>query len=103
MQDELDTLKPEKVGNRYVVADCEVSNNGHAPVESSYGDFSIRTPEGYQYRAFDYSGYSPRYPDATIDPQGKSRGGVTIEVPGSTTSMVLEFSNDQSRAKIKLQ
>lgn len=102
-KDKIDTLEPEEPNNIYIIADVEVINNGNNPVKSNFRDFSIRTPEGYEYRAFDYSGYSPRYPDTAIDPGEKSRGGITVEVPRDALSMYLEFSSPEGRAKIALQ
>ncbi|MCG2794924.1 MAG: DUF4352 domain-containing protein [Actinomycetia bacterium] len=112
-KDDIDDYKPAE-GNKFLVAEVEVANNGDKPFEPvKPGDvvmpgspWSVRTPEGYKYgvsTVFTHDEVQPYFPDTPIDPSEKARGNIASEVPTDIGTMFLEFNSTEGRAKIKLQ
>jgi len=78
-------------GNKFVVIDVTIENQGTKPIKYKGGEFVIRDLEGYTY---DQPLISLRYPyfiSGLLPPNCKKRGWITFEVPELISELELIY------------
>ncbi|MFT4189382.1 MAG: DUF4352 domain-containing protein [Aeromicrobium sp.] len=81
-------------GNRFVVVDTEVTNNGDAPeIVSSIACFDLRDAENKNYD-ITITGDSSSTLDGEVAPGSGLRGNLEFEVPEAATGLQLHFKCD---------
>ncbi|MDD5747947.1 MAG: DUF4352 domain-containing protein [Actinomycetota bacterium] len=99
-----DALNRPDTGNKYLVVDLEVRNQGtHAVEISSILQMSVMSKRGEIYRTALYFP-APRFPDGKIFAKKKARGKVSFEVPSGENDLFFIFRPDlKSRGEIGIR
>lgn len=83
-----------KAGNRIVVVDTEVTNNGDKPeIVSSMMCFDLKDADNKSYN-LTITDSTESTPDGEVAPGASRRGSIAYEIPEAATGLKLEFKCD---------
>lgn len=86
-------LQPES-GNKYVVVDITQENKGSTPRSYNLWYFDLQDNEGYSYGTAMASCKEPSFSSGTLQPEMKTRGYITFQIPEENQPTKLIFTPD---------